>query len=257
MRSRHGRIAPAATNRSAMRRAARLSRRATARNRQYWLSRLRKRPRSASLMRTSTCASLLIVGAVQHLAVLIEPGERGAVAERHVEIAPTGGRRRARRSSSASSSSHPSPVTAESGTASSIAPRLIAQRLALLRRGSRSILLSTSIEAVLDRLAEPQIGQHRMHVGALRLGVGMMRRRGHGRSRSASITSSSVARKAATRWVGRSEMKPTVSERIALRPDGSFSRRMVGSRVANSMVRRRRTSARVRRLNSVDLPALV
>ena len=36
------------------------------------------------------------------------------------------------------------------------------------------------------------------------------------RTRSASITSSSVARKAATSVVGRSEMKPTVSDRIAL-----------------------------------------
>jgi tRNA dimethylallyltransferase len=38
------------------------------------------------------------------------------------------------------------------------------------------------------------------------------------RMRSASSTSSSVARKAATSWVGRSEMKPTVSDRMILRP---------------------------------------
>ena len=41
---------------------------------------------------------------------------------------------------------------------------------------------------------------------------------------SASVTSSKVARKAATRWVGRSEIKPTVSDRIAFRPDGSIER---------------------------------
>ena len=52
---------------------------------------------------------------------------------------------------------------------------------------------------------------------------------------SASVTSSSVARKAATRWVGRSEMKPTVSDRIALRPTAASSARIVGSSVANSM----------------------
>ena len=51
-------------------------------------------------------------------------------------------------------------------------------------------------------------------------------------------------------------MKPTVSDRIAVRPDGSASRRMVGSRVANSMSSAI-TADRVSRLNSVDLPALV
>ena len=55
------------------------------------------------------------------------------------------------------------------------------------------------------------------------------------RMTSASITSSSVARNAATSMVGRSEMKPTVSDRIALVPCGSSIARKVGSRVANSM----------------------
>ena len=44
------------------------------------------------------------------------------------------------------------------------------------------------------------------------------------RMRSASSTSSSVARKAATSCVGRSEMKPTVSDRIALPPCGRLER---------------------------------
>ena len=74
--------------------------------------------------------------------------------------------------------------------------------------------------------------------------------------RSAEITSSSVARKAATSWVGRSEMKPTVSERIALSNPGSAISRIVGSSVANSRSSAS-TSARVSRLNRVDLPALV
>ncbi len=51
-------------------------------------------------------------------------------------------------------------------------------------------------------------------------------------------------------------MKPTVSERIAVRPEGSVIWRMVGSRVANSMSSTF-TPASVSRLNSVDLPALV
>ena len=51
-------------------------------------------------------------------------------------------------------------------------------------------------------------------------------------------------------------MKPTVSDRIAGRPSGSFIARSVGSSVANSMSSAS-TSASVSRLNSVDLPALV
>ncbi len=73
---------------------------------------------------------------------------------------------------------------------------------------------------------------------------------------SAARTSSSVARKAEISMVGRSEMKPTVSDRIAEPPCGSLISRMVGSRVANSMSAAI-TCERVRRLNRVDLPALV
>jgi hypothetical protein len=56
--------------------------------------------------------------------------------------------------------------------------------------------------------------------------------------------------------VGKSEMKPTVSDRITVSPCGSLIAREVGSRVANSMFSAS-TSAAVRRLKSVDLPALV
>ena len=51
-------------------------------------------------------------------------------------------------------------------------------------------------------------------------------------------------------------MKPTVSERIALRPSGSAMARMVGSSVAKSMSLAS-TPDPVSRLKSVDLPALV
>ena len=51
-------------------------------------------------------------------------------------------------------------------------------------------------------------------------------------------------------------MKPTVSERMALAPEGSAMRRMVGSRVAKSWSRAT-TAAPVTRLKRVDLPALV
>ncbi len=74
--------------------------------------------------------------------------------------------------------------------------------------------------------------------------------------RSASSTSSSVARKAATNCVGRSLMKPTVSDKITSVPSGRLTARIVGSSVAKSMSLAI-TSAPVRWLNSVDFPALV
>ena len=70
------------------------------------------------------------------------------------------------------------------------------------------------------------------------------------------MTSSSVARKAATSMVGRSEMKPTVSERMMRRPLASRTSRMVGSSVANTWSSTS-TPAPVMRLKSVDLPAFV
>ncbi|GBF26817.1 hypothetical protein MnTg02_01858 [bacterium MnTg02] len=74
--------------------------------------------------------------------------------------------------------------------------------------------------------------------------------------RSASITSSSVARNAAISGVGKPEIKPTVSEIIALVPPGSRISRMVGSSVAKSKSSAG-TFAPVSALKSVDLPALV
>jgi hypothetical protein len=44
-----------------------------------------------------------------------------------------------------------------------------------------------------------------------------------------------LAWKALMSMGGRSDMKPTVSERMALRPDGSMTWRIVGSSVSNSL----------------------
>ena len=73
---------------------------------------------------------------------------------------------------------------------------------------------------------------------------------------SAETTSSSVALNAATSCVGRSDTKPTVSDRIAWSMPGRSIRRSVGSSVAKSRFSAM-TSAPVNRLKSVDLPALV
>jgi hypothetical protein len=74
--------------------------------------------------------------------------------------------------------------------------------------------------------------------------------------RSDSPTTSSVLLKASTSWWGSLRTKPTVSLRSTDSPPGSCRRRVVGSSVAK---RRSSTStpASVRRLRSVDLPALV
>ena len=72
----------------------------------------------------------------------------------------------------------------------------------------------------------------------------------------ASASSSSVARKAATSAGGSLWMNPTVSVSSAARPDGRRIRRVTGSSVEN-MRFSARTPARVSRLSSVLLPALV
>ena len=77
------------------------------------------------------------------------------------------------------------------------------------------------------------------------------------RMTSASITSSSVARNAATSMVGRSEMKPTVSDRMTARAVRQDRPRAGSDRASRTACRPPARSARVMRLNSVDLPALV
>jgi hypothetical protein len=79
-----------------------------------------------------------------------------------------------------------------------------------------------------------ELREHRLNVGRLRLRV-LVGDVADMQDDVDSCTSSSVARKASTSSVGRSEIKPTVSERIAGRPLGRFTVRSVGSSVANSM----------------------
>ena len=74
---------------------------------------------------------------------------------------------------------------------------------------------------------------------------------------SASITSSSVARKAATSMVGRSEMKPTVSDRMIARAVRQVDRAQRRIERGEQHVGGQHARRCVRRLNSVDLPALV
>jgi len=68
--------------------------------------------------------------------------------------------------------------------------------------------------------------------------------------RSLEITAAAIS------MVGRSEMKPTVSDRMICAPCGRLTARNVGSSVANSLSADS-TLALVSWLNSVDLPALV
>ncbi len=76
------------------------------------------------------------------------------------------------------------------------------------------------------------------------------------RSASASLTSSRVDLNASTSPCGNLLMNPTVSVSVTIRPSGSTSRRVVESSVANSWSSVS-TSASVRALRSVDLPAFV
>ena len=163
-----------------------------------------------------------------------------------------------RRSMAAIRSSRPSPVSADTACTSSRRAS-VRRRAARISGDSASILFQTSISATSS--STPRLSRISPTSPACSSVSGWLMSRTC-RIRSASSTSSSVARKAATSCVGRSLMKPTVSDRMILRPlaspsgPGRLIARMVGSRVANSMSLAS-TSAPVRRLNSVDLPALV
>ena len=74
--------------------------------------------------------------------------------------------------------------------------------------------------------------------------------------KSAAKTSSKVALKAAINSVGRSDINPTVSERITFIPLLSSRARILGSSVANSIFSEK-TFAPVNKLNKVDFPAFV
>ena len=85
----------------------------------------------------------------------------------------------------------------------------------------RSILFQTSIMRPSRRAFDAELVEHRVDVLAPAPRCRDGRCRGRGRSGRPRSTSSSVARNAATSWVGRSEMNPTVSDRIALSKPGS------------------------------------
>ena len=162
-----------------------------------------------------------------------------------------------RRSIALSRSSTPSPVTAETSTGRrsggmravivasrphSSSPNKSALFHTSRSRSSRSGSIPRSRSTCRTSAASASVSPWEMSLTWSRI--------------SASITSSSVARNAATSMVGRSEMKPTVSDRIAVSPCGSLIAREVGSSVANSRFSAK-TPAAVMRLNRVDLPALV
>ena len=124
----------------------------------------------------------------------------------------------------ASSASIPSPVSAETSTggrsgqraariASCARHRAQAGRPCSTPRGSAPSAASVSMpRSASTRLDVARAAPRSRHAQMSRTC----------RMRSASITSSSVARKAATSMVGRSEMKPTVSDRMMRRPLGSL-----------------------------------
>ena len=103
---------------------------------------------------------------------------------------------------------------------------------------------------------DAEIGEDRLDVLGLRFARRRARCRAHAGSRRPPAPLRAWRGTPRSACVGRSEMKPTVSDRIAVPPCGRRIERIVGSSVANSMSAAI-TSARVRRLNSVDLPALV
>ena len=143
----------------------------------------------------------------------------------------------ARRSSmSAANASMPSPVTAEIATGGAfVAWSRLRQAGArgCRRRAGRSCSRLRSRASFGRHRRRDRAGCARHPRACAAVSGSEMSRRWI--TRSASTTSSSVARKAATRCVGRSEMKPTVSDRMTGVPCGSRTRRSVGSSVANSM----------------------
>ena len=134
-----------------------------------------------------------------------------------------------RSSSRRISASTPSPVRADKRHDDTVARSLPQQHRPRPRDPSRSDLVPRLDQALLDRLAEAQLAEHVLDIGLLAPRCRDGKCRGHGRSRPDLMTSSRVARKAATSWVGSSEMiDPTVSERMMRRPLGSSMPRIVG-----------------------------
>ena len=138
----------------------------------------------------------------------------------------------ARRSASRSAST-PSPVSAETATTSS---RRAASPSMPPRSSpsSRSTLFHTSSRGGDSRSSRPRLASTASTSAACASLSGCAHVADMEDEVGRRSTSSSVARNAATSSVGRSDTKPTVSDRIALSNPGKRTSRMVGSSVANS-----------------------
>ena len=159
-------------------------------------------------------ADQLVVEEPGPLAALVEAEAEGLVVHRLGERPP-----RSRRGGLGP----PAPVSAEIGRTRGVRAAICAQRLGLARAAAgRSCSRPRSSGPARPRRCPSSARMARTFSAWISLSGWAMSRTC--RIRSASSTSSSVARKAATSWVGRSEMKPTVSERIAARPSGQRDR---------------------------------
>ena len=177
---------------------------------------------------------LAVVAAAEHLAALIDPGEGLAVARAAHRCRTARAVLSSRRAINARSPSHPSPVRADSATTSSL--RWVWLTSASRdSSSSRSILLSTSISPSSTSWPRPSSRQHRQHVGALRGAVRVM---GVADMDDDVGLGDLFQRRAERgdqmrRQVG-DEADRVGEDRRSCRTADS-SRRIVGSRVANSM----------------------
>src|ERR1700730_1971904 len=114
----------------------------------------------------------LVVAPVQHLAVLVEPRDGGAVAQRHVEFDV-----RALGIEALDEESDHGGATFAGDRRERyrilIAPRLIEER-GTFRRAEQIDLVEDLDHAALDRLAESELSQHGMNIATLRLAFGMV-----------------------------------------------------------------------------------
>ena len=161
---------------------------------------------------------------LEHLGVVVEPAQQPALAPAG---SPGSGSRPCaprRASMAASSASMPSPVSAETSTGGAVAARPWRAPLPCARPRRAGRPCSTPPGSA--RRPPPRRCRDRASTASTSRALRFASRRGEMsrtcRMRSASITSSSVARKAATSVVGRSEMKPTVSDRMMRRPLGEL-----------------------------------
>ena len=198
---------------------------------------------------------LLVIVPAQHLAMGIKPGERRAVAQAARRAARDAGRRRAAGRAGPRAASHPSPVAAEIGTASRLRCAWLASALRC-SSVSRSILLSASMSPCSTVSPRPELVEHGVHIVALRLALGMM----DVADMDDEIGLGHLFQRGAE---GGDEMRRQVGDEA----DRVGQDRRAGPRAAAAAAWSGRasrtagppatTSARVRRLNRVDLPALV